>query len=63
MLCTLNALRQFSKYRLLYFNTKTIPQNYWLFGRWTKSKNPIILSIIHHHQNPSESNKAVSVAL
>jgi hypothetical protein len=23
-------------------------------GRWTKSKNPEIISIIHHHQNPSE---------
>jgi hypothetical protein len=21
-------------------------------GRWTESKNPVILSIIHHHQNP-----------
>jgi hypothetical protein len=25
-----------------------------LSGRWTKSKNPIILSVIHHCQNPLE---------
>jgi hypothetical protein len=28
--------------------------NHWT-RRWTKSKNAIILSIIHHHQNPSKS--------
>jgi hypothetical protein len=26
-------------------------------GRWTKSKNPVILYIVHNHQNPSESTK------
>jgi hypothetical protein len=25
-------------------------------GRWTKSKNPVILSVIHHRQNILESN-------
>jgi hypothetical protein len=24
-------------------------------GQWKKSKNPVILCIIHHHQNPLES--------
>jgi hypothetical protein len=24
-------------------------------GRWTKSENPVILSVIHHCQNPLES--------
>jgi hypothetical protein len=24
-------------------------------GRWTKSENPLILCVIHHRQNPTES--------
>jgi hypothetical protein len=43
-----------------------ISQNYWDFGlfpssgilvsrRWTKSKNPVILCVTHHRQNPLES--------
>jgi hypothetical protein len=30
--------------------------NHWLSsGRWTKSKNPVILCVIHHRQNTLES--------
>jgi hypothetical protein len=29
--------------------------NHWNTGRWTKSKNLVILSVIHHRQNPLES--------
>jgi hypothetical protein len=29
----------------------------WNSGRWTKSRNPVILSVIHHRQNPSDSNQ------
>jgi hypothetical protein len=28
--------------------------SFWNTGRWTKSKNPVILNVIHHRQNPSE---------
>jgi hypothetical protein len=33
---------------------KTANLNHWI-GRWTKSRNPVILSAIHHRQNPSDS--------
>jgi hypothetical protein len=30
-------------------------------GRWTKSKTPVIQSVIHHRQNPLGSNHTISV--
>jgi hypothetical protein len=27
----------------------------WNTGRWTKSRNPLILSVVHHRQNTSDS--------
>jgi hypothetical protein len=31
-------------------------------GRWTKSKNPVILSVMHHRQNPLESTRFLVVS-
>jgi ribosome biogenesis protein Tsr3 len=28
-------------------------------GQWTKSKNPVILWVIHHRQNPTESTSSM----
>jgi hypothetical protein len=30
-------------------------QNYLVLGFYSKSKNPVILTVIHHRQNPLES--------
>jgi hypothetical protein len=35
--------------------TSCFSSNYLESGRWTKSENPVILCVIHHHQNPIES--------
>jgi hypothetical protein len=31
--------------------------NYWIFGLCPSSKNPVIPSVIYHHQNPLESTR------
>jgi hypothetical protein len=44
----------------LHLRTETYPVSetvYFLVPRWTKPKNPVILSIIHHRQNPLESTR------
>jgi hypothetical protein len=34
-----------------------------ILGKWTKSRNPAILSVIHHYQNPLDSTLKVSVSV
>jgi hypothetical protein len=34
---------------------KTVLSSFLNTGRWTKSKNPAILSVMHHHRNLLES--------
>jgi hypothetical protein len=57
-----------SLYFLSPVNNNTNIQNEWAFSilstrRWTKSKNPVILTVIHHGQNPSESNNTNMLAM
>jgi hypothetical protein len=39
---------------------KHVIHYYWVFGlcplsgRWTKSRNPVVMSVTHHRQNPLE---------
>jgi hypothetical protein len=35
---------------------RVFSSNYLESGRWKKSENPVILCVIHHRQNPIESN-------
>jgi hypothetical protein len=36
--------------------SETLFSSIYNSGRWTKSRNPVTLSVIHHRQNTSDSN-------
>jgi hypothetical protein len=42
--------------------TSCFSSNYLESGRWTESENPVILCVIHHRQNPIESNQSVGLS-